>query len=71
MGGVRVSLFVSGCTNDVLAVFSHRHGTGTDKNSRRLNPGLLRCLEADYITGPTVLGRAVQPENQVALIAVP
>ena len=69
--GVRVTLFVSGCTNRCKNCFqpetwSFTYGTPfTEETERRL----LTLLRPDYINGLTLLGgEPFEPENQRALL---
>ena len=69
--GVRVSLFVSGCThhcpgcfNEVAWDFSYGQPFTQDTVDE-----LLRLLQPDYIAGLTLLGgEPMEPENQPALL---
>ena len=69
--GVRVSLFVSGCThrckncfNEIAWDFNYGNSFTEDVENK-----ILSACEADYISGLTILGgEPFEPENQSALI---
>ena len=69
--GVRVSLFVSGCTNRCKNCFQPQtwdfcYGEPFDKNTENR---LLSLLAPEYINGLTVLGgEPFEPQNQRALL---
>ena len=71
--GVRVSLFVSGCTHHCKGCFNaetwdFKYGKPyTDEVER----GILKALEPDYITGFTLLGgEPFEPSNQEVLVGL-
>ena len=69
--GVRISLFVSGCThrckncfNEVAWDFSYGNPFDEDAQEK-----ILKALEADYIAGISLLGgEPMEPQNQEALL---
>ena len=69
--GVRISLFVSGCTNHCENCFQPQtwdfnYGTPFTKETE---DELLRLLAPDYINGLTLLGgEPFEPDNQRALL---
>ena len=69
--GVRVSLFVSGCTHKCKGCFnedaqSFAYGR---KFTKAIEDKLLKALEPSYIAGLTLLGgEPMEPENQKGLI---
>lgn len=69
--GVRVTLFVSGCTNHCEGCFqpetwSFNYG---DEFTKEVEDRLLKLLEPHYITGLTLLGGdPFEPSNQTALL---
>ena len=69
--GVRVSLFVSGCTHHCKNCFNQEtwdfsYGTPFTKETEEL---LLQALEPSYIHGLTLLGgEPLEPCNQAALL---
>ena len=69
--GVRVTLFVSGCTNHCPGCFQpqtwdFQYG---DPFTRQVEDRLLEMLAPDYINGMTLLGgEPFEPENQRALL---
>lgn len=69
--GVRVTLFVSGCTNRCEGCFQPQtwdFGYG-EPFTRETEDKLLKMLEPDYIKGLTLLGgEPFEPENQRALL---
>ena len=71
--GVRVSLFVSGCTHHCKNCFNQEtwdfsYGTPFTKETEEL---LLQALEPSYIHGLTLLGgEPLEPCNQAALLPV-
>lgn len=68
--GVRVSLFVSGCTHKCKGCFnedaqSFAYG---DPFTREIEDKILNALDSPYISGLTLLGgEPMEPENQRAL----
>ena len=71
--GVRVSLFVSGCTNHCEGCFQPEtwdFNYGNDFTEETENR-ILEMLAPDYICGLTVLGgEPFEPENQVELVTL-
>lgn len=69
--GVRVSLFVSGCTNRCKNCFQPQtwdFGYG-EKFTRETEDRIIAMLEKEYIAGLTVLGgEPFEPQNQRALL---
>ena len=69
--GVRVSLFVSGCTHHCEGCFqpeTWNFGFGREYTAET-EAEILEALAPDYITGLTVLGgEPMEPENQRALL---
>ncbi|MCI8484070.1 MAG: anaerobic ribonucleoside-triphosphate reductase activating protein [Lachnospiraceae bacterium] len=69
--GVRVSLFVSGCTHHCKGCFNQEtwdFGYG-EEFTRETEEELLQALSPSYIAGLTVLGgEPFEPENQKALL---
>lgn len=68
--GVRVSLFVSGCTNHCEGCFQPEtwdFNYGNDFTEETENR-ILEMLAPDYICGLTVLGEPFEPENQRVLV---
>ena len=69
--GVRVSLFVSGCTNHCEHCFQPEtwdftHG---EPFTEKTQEELLQMMKPDYIHGFTLLGgEPFEPENQMALV---
>ena len=69
--GVRVTLFVSGCTNRCPGCFQPQTWDFTygQPFTRETEEELLRLLSAPYIAGLTLLGgEPMEPENQRALL---
>jgi len=69
--GVRVSLFVSGCTHHCKGCFNEEAQSFAYGKpfTREVEDGLLAAIEPDYITGLTLLGgEPMEPENQRALV---
>ena len=69
--GVRVTIFVSGCTNCCPGCFQpetwdfHYGRPYTDETKEEI----LKALDADYIQGLTLLGgEPMEPENQKVLV---
>lgn len=68
--GVRVSLFVSGCTHRCKNCFNEvawdfTYGQPFDEEVQK---GILNALESDYIAGLSLLGgEPLEPQNQLAL----
>ena len=69
--GVRVSLFVSGCTHRCKGCFNPDQwdfGYG-EPFTREVEDRILKNLEPSYITGLSLLGgEPMEPENQRALV---
>ncbi len=69
--GIRVSLFVSGCTHHCKNCFNPQTWNfcyGNEFNSQ-VEDELLKMLEPSYIAGLTLLGgEPMEPENQRALL---
>ena len=69
--GVRVSLFVSGCTHHCKGCFNaetwdFRYG---QEFTKAVEERLLALLEPDFVAGLTVLGgEPFEPQNQRALL---
>jgi len=69
--GVRVTLFVSGCTHHCKGCFNSEtwdfnYGTPFTEDTIAK---ILKCLEPDYINGLTLLGgEPMEPQNQRALL---
>ena len=69
--GVRVSLFVSGCTHHCKNCFNREawdfsYGAPFDE---RIEQQILSALRAEYITGLSLLGgEPLEPQNQCALL---
>ena len=69
--GVRVSLFVSGCTHRCKNCFNEvawdfAYGQPFDEEVQN---SILKALESDYIAGLSLLGgEPFEPQNQVALL---
>ncbi|MBO5751420.1 MAG: anaerobic ribonucleoside-triphosphate reductase activating protein [Kiritimatiellae bacterium] len=69
--GVRVSLFVSGCTHRCKGCFNEQAWAFSygEPFTQDVEDELLRALEPDYISGLTLLGgEPMEPENQRALV---
>lgn len=69
--GVRVSLFVSGCTNRCPGCFQPQTWDFNygQEFTKETEDRIIEMLKPDYITGLTVLGgEPFEPENQVALV---
>lgn len=69
--GVRVSLFVSGCTHHCKDCFNPETWNFTygEEYTDAVTAEILEALEPDYIRGITVLGgEPFEPENQRALL---
>ena len=69
--GIRVSLFVSGCTNRCPGCFQPQTWDFNygQEFTRETEDKILEMLKPDYITGLTVLGgEPFEPENQVVLV---
>ena len=69
--GVRVSLFVSGCTHRCKGCFNEEaqsFGYG-EKFTRETEDEIIEALKPDFIAGLTLLGgEPMEPENQLALV---
>lgn len=71
--GVRVSLFVSGCTHHCKGCFNEEawdfsYGKPFDQNAVK---EIMEALEPDYIRGFSLLGgEPFEPENQAVLVGV-
>ena len=69
--GVRVSLFVSGCTHRCKGCFNpdqwdFNYG---EPFTREIEDGILKELEQSFISGLTILGgEPMEPENQLVLV---
>ncbi len=71
--GVRVSLFVSGCTHQCRECFNPETWNFTygKEYTDRVRKEILEALSPDYIQGLTVLGgEPFEPENQRGLLAL-
>lgn len=69
--GVRVSLFVSGCTNRCPGCFQPQTWDFNygEEFTKETEDRIIEMLKPNYITGLTVLGgEPFEPENQVALV---
>ena len=69
--GVRVTLFVSGCTNHCKNCSSQKHGTliMVSLIQRKRKMKLLKLLKPSHIAGLTLLGgEPFEPENQRELV---
>ena len=69
--GVRVSLFVSGCTNRWYGLFQHRLGVSAMDSyiPKKVENHILEALGKEYIQGLTLLGgEPFEPENQIELV---
>ncbi len=69
--GVRVSLFVSGCTHRCRGCFNEEAQNFAYGRpfTREVEDGILAALEPDYISGLTLLGgEPMEPPNQRGLI---
>lgn len=69
--GVRVSLFVSGCTHRCRGCFNEEAQSFAygEPFTKEVEDGLLAALEPDYINGLTLLGgEPMEPANQRGLI---
>ncbi|WLD76745.1 anaerobic ribonucleoside-triphosphate reductase activating protein [Mogibacterium neglectum] len=69
--GVRVSLFVSGCTNRCPGCFQPQTWDFNygQEFTKETEDKIIEMLKPDYITGLTVLGgEPFEPENQVVLV---
>ena len=69
--GVRVSLFVSGCTHHCKGCFNPEQWdfNAGEPFTRKVESELLTALEPDFIDGLTVLGgEPMEPDNQRALV---
>ena len=69
--GVRVSLFVSGCTHKCKGCFNEeaQNFAYGKPFTREVEDGILAALDHDYIAGLTLLGgEPMEPENQRGLI---
>ena len=69
--GVRVTLFVSGCTHRCKGCFNpDQWDFGYGKPfDRKVEDEILAALEASFISGLTILGgEPMEPENQRALV---
>ena len=69
--GVRVSLFVSGCTHRCKGCFNEeaQNFAYGKPFTREVEDGILAALDHDYIAGLTLLGgEPMEPENQRGLI---
>ena len=69
--GVRVSLFVSGCTHRCKGCFNPDQWDFAygEPFTREVEDGLLESLAPDFISGLSVLGgEPMEPENQRALL---
>ena len=71
--GVRVSLFVSGCTHRCKGCFNEeaQNFAYGEPFTREVEDEILEALEPDYIAGLTLLGgEPMEPENQRALVGL-
>ena len=69
--GVRVSLFVSGCTHHCKGCFNPDQWdfNAGEPFTKKTEADLIAALEPDFIDGLTVLGgEPMEPENQRALV---
>ena len=69
--GVRVSLFVSGCTHHCPGCFNEEAWSFDygEPFTREVEDRLLEALKPDYVSGLTILGgEPMEPENQRALL---
>ena len=69
--GVRVTLFVSGCTHHCKGCFNPEQWdfNAGEPFTRKVESELLTALEPDFIDGLTVLGgEPMEPDNQRALV---
>lgn len=69
--GVRVSLFVSGCTHHCKGCFNEeaQNFAYGKPFTREVEDEILAALEPDYIAGLTLLGgEPMEPDNQRALV---
>ena len=69
--GVRVSLFVSGCTHHCKGCFNQEAWDFAygEPFTQKTENELLVALEPDYVDGLTILGgEPMEPENQRALV---
>ena len=69
--GVRVSLFVSGCTHHCKDCFNEEAWDFSygEPFTDQVREEILEMLDHDYITGLTLLGgEPMEPENQEALL---
>ena len=69
--GVRVSLFVSGCTNHCKGCFNEEAWDFAygEPFTKKTENEILAALEPDFIAGLTILGgEPMEPENQRALV---
>lgn len=68
--GVRVSLFVSGCTHRCKGCFNEEAQSFDygEEFTRAVEDGIIEALRPDFISGLTLLGgEPMEPENQRAL----
>ena len=71
--GVRVSLFVSGCTHRCKGCFNEeaQNFAYGKPFTREVEDGILAALDHDYIAGLTLLGgEPMEPENQRGLSGI-
>ena len=69
--GVRVSLFVSGCTHHCKGCFNEEAQAFDygEPFTREVEDSILKSLEPDFIAGLTLLGgEPMEPENQRVLV---
>ncbi|MGN0832142.1 MAG: anaerobic ribonucleoside-triphosphate reductase activating protein [Kiritimatiellia bacterium] len=69
--GVRVSLFVSGCTHRCKGCFNPDQWDFAcgEPFTREVEDGLLSALAPDFVAGLTILGgEPMEPDNQRALV---
>ena len=69
--GVRVSLFVSGCTHRCKGCFNEEAQAFDygEPFTREVEDSILKALEPDFIAGLTLLGgEPMEPENQRVLV---
>ena len=69
--GVRVSLFVSGCTHHCKGCFNQEAWDFAygEPFTRKVEDEILAALKPDFIDGLTILGgEPMEPENQRALV---
>ena len=69
--GVRVSLFVSGCTHRCKGCFNEEAQAFDygEPFTREVEDSILKSLEPDFIAGLTLLGgEPMEPENQRVLV---